>query len=160
MRFPSLRPVHAVLLSLLLLVPQFAVAKARSGDVAKLRQCVENYSKGAPQSRANGGCVGIVGSACGGETTLAISECLQRETAAWDALLNEWWTPLRAKAKADGSWNRLLAAQRQWIKDRDAECRRVYDEAGGGSIRVIWAAECMRDLTAKRAVEFFYMLYR
>jgi len=51
-------------------------------------------------------------------------------------------------------------AQRQWIKDRDAECRRAYDRAGGGSIRVIYGAECQRDLTARKAIEFYFILYR
>lgn len=81
-----------------------------------------------------------------------------RETAAWDYLLNAWWKPMKARAQANGNWDRLLNAQRQWIKARDAECQRVYDEWRDGSIRVIFAAECQRDLTAKRAVEFYYAL--
>ena len=67
---------------------------------------------------------------------------------------------MRERARANGSWDRLLASQRQWIKDRDAECQRAYDSAGGGSIRVIYGAECQRNLTARKAIEFYFSLYR
>ena len=132
---------------------------ANPRDVASLEQCVEGYSKGAPQSRVIGGCVGILKARCRDiGTTVGLSECIMREHAAWDHLLNAWWKPMRARAKANGTWDNLLARQRRWIKDRDAECERAYNSAGGGSIRVIYAAECQRDLTAKRAVEFYYIL--
>ncbi|WP_306154911.1 lysozyme inhibitor LprI family protein [Roseovarius sp. MMSF_3281] len=142
-----------------LILPLMAHAQTASrSDVAQIEECVRNYSKGAPQERVIGGCVGIIDGACRSKTTIEIADCIMRETAAWDHLLNAWWKPMKERAQADGSWNRLLDAQRQWIKERDAECQRVYDEWRGGTIRVIFAAECQRDLTAKRAVEFYYAL--
>ena len=146
-----------LLFTLILPVISHAQSASRS-DVAQIEQCVRNYSKGAPQERVIGGCVGIIDGGCRNKTTIEIADCIMRETAAWDHLLNAWWTPMKERAQADGSWNRLLNAQRQWIRERDAECQRVYDEWREGSIRVIFAAECQRDLTAKRAVEFYYAL--
>lgn len=130
-----------------------------AADIAQIEACVRTYAKDAPQERVIEGCVRIVESACDGKTTIGISECIMRETRAWDHLLNAWWTPLKAQAQASGEWDRLLAAQRQWIRDRDAECARVYDEWRDGSIRVIFAAACQRDLTAQRAVAFYYRLH-
>ncbi|MBS0124269.1 lysozyme inhibitor LprI family protein [Thetidibacter halocola] len=148
-------------LALFLLVPGAAQAQqAQPADVQTLQSCVQNYANGAPQSRVIGGCVGIIDGAFRNGTTLEIAEGIMREHAAWDTLLNAWWQPMKARAQANGTWDRLLASQRQWIRDRDAECQRAYDSAGGGSIRVIYAAECQRDLTAAKAVDFFYSLYK
>lgn len=137
-----------------------AAQQADPRDVAAVQGCVDSQSRGTPQAHVIGTCVGIISNSCGDQTTLGISECIMREHAAWDRLLNDWWKPMRARAKADGSWPQLLARQRQWIADRDAECAAAYDSAGGGSIRVIYAAECQRDLTARKAVEFYYSLYK
>jgi uncharacterized protein YecT (DUF1311 family) len=142
---------------LCLLLP--VAAGAASSDAAKLQGCVESSASG-PQSGVLGKCVGMFQPSCKDDTTIGIAECMMREQRGWDELLNAWWTPMKARAQANGSWDSLLAAQRQWIKDRDAECARRYEEAGGGSIRVIYGAECQRDLTAARAVEFFYSLNR
>ena len=148
-----------IVLLFTLILPAISHAQSASrSDVAQIEDCVRNYSKGAPQERVIGGCVGIIDGACRNKTTIEIAECIMRETAAWDYLLNAWWKPMKARAQANGNWDRLLNAQRQWIKARDAECQRVYDEWRDGSIRVIFAAECQRDLTAKRTVEFYYAL--
>lgn len=131
--------------------------------IDRIEKCVAANSAGQPQSSALSSCVGQVATDCSSnssETTVSLASCLEREHGAWDALLNAWWKPLRARAKGNGTWDALLASQRQWIKDRDAECQRAYDAAGGGSIRVIYGWECQRDLTAQKAVEFFYQLYR
>ncbi|WP_417723718.1 lysozyme inhibitor LprI family protein [Salipiger sp.] len=142
-------------LFLTLLLPLGASAASR--DAATLERCVTTQSSGS-KARTLQACLGRF--ACNDQTTIGIAECLMREQRAWDELLNAWWAPMKARAQKNGSWNRLLASQRKWIKDRDAECARRYEEAGGGSIRVIWGAECQRDLTAKKAVDFFFDLYR
>ena len=129
-----------------------------AAQIRALETCVDRASHGAPQASVVAACTGRT--ACADQTTVGIAQCLQTETAAWDVLLNRWWKPMKARAQADGSWNRLLASQRKWIKDRDAACEKAYNDAGGGSIRVIWAAECFRDRTAAKAVEFYHALYR
>lgn len=129
-------------------------------DVSRVGACVQSAAARASQAQVLSQCAGITIGSCGSQTTIEIADCLMREAGAWDAWLNAWWGPMRERARANGSWDRLLASQRQWIKDRDAECRRAYDSAGGGSIRVIYGAECQRDLTARKAIEFYFSLYR
>jgi uncharacterized protein YecT (DUF1311 family) len=46
---------------------------------------------------------------------------------------------------------RLRAAQRLWIKYRDANC--LYYDLGEGTIPRIEAGECMRNMTQARAKE-------
>lgn len=138
-------------------------AEAQQADrahVATIESCIENYSRGAPQGRVIGGCVGIIDGRCRSRTTIEIADCILAEHRAWDALLNRWWGPMKAAAQADGSWDRLLASQRAWIAEKEAACHRAYDSAGGGSIRVIYGAECHRDWTARKTVEFYYALNR
>ena len=142
-----MKPFLILCLSLALPTP----ALAASRDATMLERCVQSYGAG-PQSEVIERCVGMFQPRCKEQTTIGIAECLMREQRAWDELLNLWWAPMKARAQANGTWDALLAAQRQWIKDRDAECARRYDAADGGSIRVIWGAACQRDLTAAKAV--------
>ncbi|MRU14350.1 DUF1311 domain-containing protein [Roseovarius sp. A21] len=148
-----------ILLLLAAIWPAASHAEAEgAADVAQIEACVRNYAKGAPQERVIGGCVGIIKSACGGKTTIEISDCIMRETAAWDHLLDAWLARLKERQKTSGDVDRLLADQRRWSEDREAECARVYDKWREGSIRVIFAATCYRDMAAERAVEFYYRL--
>ncbi|ETX14511.1 hypothetical protein OCH239_02810 [Roseivivax halodurans JCM 10272] len=143
----------------LTVLPMPSVAQEARG-VAAIEDCVENRSRGGTQESVIGGCVGIVDGSCRGGTTLEISDCIMAEYRAWDSLLNRWWEPMKSAAQANGSWDGLLNAQRAWIAEKEVACQRAYDSAGGGSIRVIYGAECQRDMTAAKAVEFFYALYR
>jgi uncharacterized protein YecT (DUF1311 family) len=129
-------------------------------EVSRVGACVQAAAARGSRSQVLSQCTDIIAGGCRSQTTIEIADCVMREAGAWDSWLNAWWGPMRARAQANGSWDRLLAAQRQWIKDRDAECRRAYDRAGGGSIRVIYGAECQRDLTARKAIEFYFILYR
>ncbi|MCP1168172.1 lysozyme inhibitor LprI family protein [Limimaricola litoreus] len=140
--------------------PAAAQSTPSPQDVSRVGACVQSAAARGSQAQVLSQCSDIIAGSCRDQTTIGIADCLMREAGAWDAWLNAWWGPMRAAAQADGSWDRLLAAQRQWIKDRDAECRRAYDRAGGGSIRVIYGAECQRDLTARKAIEFYFHLYR
>ena len=127
-----------------------AAGPAAADDAATLETCMD----GADDAET---CVGTISGPCqtaSPDTTLAITECLRRETAAWDVLLNRYWKPLRDEAKAGGSWDSLLAAQRAWIAFRDAECAHAYEEFAGGSIRTIMGADCQMRMTADRAIEF------
>ncbi|MFD1344239.1 lysozyme inhibitor LprI family protein [Litorisediminicola beolgyonensis] len=146
----------AGLAAAMLLAPGLAQAQG-AGDQRALEGC----TAGAGQARAaEARCIGLLSEGCRDQTTLGISECLMAEQKAWDALLNRWWGPMRERAKANGSWDRLLAGQRAWIAEKEAACQAAYDSAGGGSIRVIYAAECLRDRTAQKAIEFYYSLNR
>ena len=45
----------------------------------------------------------------------------------------------------------LELAQKSWIKYRDDNCE--WYETGEGTIRRLWGSECMRSMTAARALE-------
>ena len=155
-----MRAVPSLAAILCLTLPPLPAAAQEARDVAAIEQCVESRSRGAPPDVVIGDCVGSLDASCRGGTTLEITDCIMAEYRAWDTLLNRWWEPMRSAARADGSWDRLLTAQRAWIAEKEAACQRAYDSADGGSIRVIYGAECQRDRTAAKAVEFFYALYR
>jgi uncharacterized protein YecT (DUF1311 family) len=87
---------------------------------------------------------------CRDGTTLEIVDCVGRKAAAWDKRLNTAYKTLMT----DGSREqkaRLLAAQRQWLKYRDANC--AFYGADQGSIVQIEVVECRRSMTQSRAME-------
>ena len=106
----------------------------------------------------------------GGDTTRGMEQCLAREAAAWDMVLNRYWprlmmqsgeidaandTPNDTRSLAiDSATETLRAAQRAWITFRDAECRASYASWGEGSFRTVAHAACLLDLTARRVVDF------
>lgn len=104
-------------------------------------------------------CIGDAANQCQdtqpqGQTTLGISECLMAEHAAWDRILNREYGQLRDNYADDaGLVAQLRDAQRAWITFRDADCRLAYDRYGGGSMRVIAAAGCRLQHTARRALD-------
>ena len=82
--------------------------------------------------------------------TLQIIECMERQRQYWDGKLTAAYQ--QALKDAVPAQRALLrAAERAWIKYRDANCD--YYAAGEGSISRVNAAWCMRDMTEKRAKE-------
>lgn len=93
----------------------------------------------------------------GGGTTIGITECIQAETAAWDAVLNREYQATRDALSGTGeagidAGQALLDAQRAWIAHRDAECALTYARWQGGTIRSVAAANCAMVFTAARAL--------
>lgn len=137
---------------------------------AEIEGCLDAASAagGDPDGAGARACIGRETDACisrpENQTTLGMTACALAERDAWDALLNAWWKPLRARAlkldeaagddAAPAAAPALLEAQRAWLVFRDAEC--AYDDAlgGGGTIRRIYAAGCLMRLTAERALRF------
>lgn len=123
---------------------------------------------------AGGGeqCIGQMSQTCmatraDGQTTVGMTQCVQDETAAWDAELNAAYQKVRsAFREQDASGDvgptpradALLDAQRAWIAFRDAECALQYARWGMGSMRNIAAANCMMTFTAERTIELRGML--
>lgn len=98
---------------------------------------------------ASAGDQGDPGQDCGVSTPEMV-ECLNAQTAHWDKEL----TVAYQKAMKDAlpaQKQQLRAAERAWIKYRDANC--TYYSLGEGSIARIQAAECLRGMTEKRAKE-------
>lgn len=106
-------------------------------------------------------CLGDASNACqaepGGSTTIGITDCIQTETAAWDAILNREYRATRdalsgTSAAGIDTGQALLDAQRAWIAYRDAECALTYARWQGGTIRSVAAANCAMVFTATRAL--------
>lgn len=75
-----------------------------------------------------------------------VATILERE----DARLNRAYQAALARSKPAGR-DALRAAQRQWIKDRDAGCQ--PEAEGGGAQASIYLTICHADATAARADE-------
>ena len=81
----------------------------------------------------------------GGETTVGMGGCLDREWQYWDARLNAAYQHQMARAKAiDAEMaglgvtvprqsDALREMQRAWIPFRDAKCGYEYSQWGGGT---------------------------
>lgn len=86
-----------------------------------------------------------------GGVTSAMIDCIDAELKHQDAQLNKAYKRLQAAISSERK-KQLLAAQRAWIKFRDANCG-FYFDPNGGSIARVNAADCMRTMTEKRAAE-------
>ena len=84
-------------------------------------------------------------------TTAATVQCLDRLTTQWQARLDRAYNDALALQETPEREDRLREAQRLWTEYRAANCN-FYRE-GQGTIAAIEAAECMRVLTARRALE-------
>ncbi len=88
-------------------------------------------------------------------TTIAIADCIQNRTKFWDARLNQAYkavVTMFQDPEIKGRLASLQAAQREWIKYRDANCIGYYG-SGQGTIRQIEVANCLLDMTQNRAIE-------
>ncbi|WP_336963401.1 lysozyme inhibitor LprI family protein [Sphingobium aquiterrae] len=82
-------------------------------------------------------------------STVAMSECLYGQSQIWDQWLNVEYRAALARAEVEP--RKLREAQRAWLKYRDANCG-VYRTVKG-SIAIILADRCWRDMTRDRTLE-------
>jgi uncharacterized protein YecT (DUF1311 family) len=88
---------------------------------------------------------------CGDQSnTVAIVDCIETKTKAWDERLNKAYKDLPQRLDA-GQLGPLKEAQRLWIRFRDANCG--FYGSREGTNRQNQAAECMRSMTKDRALE-------
>ena len=87
---------------------------------------------------------------CDGNTFQMV-ECLKARTAQWDKRMTIAYQQA-LKDAGEKQREQLRAAQRLWIRYRDANC--LYYGLGEGTIARIDAGECMRNMTKARAEEF------
>lgn len=96
----------------------------------------------------------------------AMNQCAYRDFLIADAKLNAQWIITRARMKQDdadftasasaefdkreGSFDRLLTAQRSWLRYRDAHCQLSGYGARGGSLEPLLVAVCKTKLTQER----------
>lgn len=86
------------------------------------------------------------------QTTLGMTQCIQRETAFWDDLLNANYQQL-ADTLYENEFAALKEAQRSWIKFRDASCDFTNEFWQGGTIRYVTYSNCIMEETAKQAIQ-------
>ncbi len=93
--------------------------------------------------------------ACKKGNTHEIEVCVGRLTEAWESRLNTAYQKLLHGRDAQ-SVARLREAERLWREFRNANC--LYYGTGGGTITRLQAAECLRSMTAHRALELEELL--
>ena len=151
------RALAALALSLL---PVVALAQEPPFDAEATAACV---ARGGGEA-----CIGLAAQACqarpDGQTTMGIAACLTREGAWWDDRLNAAYRALQdvdrtrdaENARPDMALPSAVEAlrdmQRAWIGFRDASCHYAAARWGAGSIRMVEAAACHLDLTARQAL--------
>jgi uncharacterized protein YecT (DUF1311 family) len=121
-------------------------------DVAFLRECLETLAaRGAP-ARV---CIDIVARDCvsepGGETSAGALACEERESNAWQALLDEAAGELD-RGMSNTERERFAAAQDAWGAYRDAQCAYEGAQLEDEDQPTVERASCVRRLTAERTI--------
>ena len=87
---------------------------------------------------------------CNTGQTQSTVECVDKLIQIWEARLNGAFERALAKLP-EPRQEGLRGAQRAWSEYRDTNCR--WYASGAGSIARLESVECMRSLTAARALE-------
>jgi uncharacterized protein YecT (DUF1311 family) len=90
---------------------------------------------------------------CPGATTPEIDACQKATYDRADAELNRYYRAAMARVRKEQSAeiaDDLVASQRSWIAYRDAECKAVFANWSGGTIRVSMELDCETRLTQFR----------
>jgi uncharacterized protein YecT (DUF1311 family) len=111
------------------------------------------FSVAASAARADTGCewYGEEYQTCRDGNTRDIVMCLSKLYEKWDGRLNAAYKKLLGMEKEAVRLKTLKLSQQAWLKYRDANCD--WYEAGEGTIHRLWGSECMRSMTACRALE-------
>jgi uncharacterized protein YecT (DUF1311 family) len=84
--------------------------------------------------------------------TYQMVDCLAAQTAQWDKKMTAAYRALMKELEPKPQEReQLRAAQRLWIKYRDANC--LYYRLGEGSIAIVDGASCFLRMTKERALE-------
>jgi uncharacterized protein YecT (DUF1311 family) len=101
-------------------------------------------------------CIGVVSTPCldapTNGSTVAMADCLRRETTIWDERLNAAYKSWTSKCDSSDICEARRKLERVWLAYRDARCTLPYPEAQGGTIAVIEQADCLLDATARQAI--------
>lgn len=90
---------------------------------------------------------------CSGSTTQDINECAKRGYDKADAELNKVYKQLISKVKDVRLKNKLIVAQRTWIKFRNESCNFVYELHKEGTMRTVMLLGCLTMTTENRTKE-------
>lgn len=133
--------------------PAAVADAAGDAEVAVVQSCLDTGARNSDDERRE--CKDVISRACLDETvatTVGMVQCADRETKAWDAILNRDYNTLMARLD-DAQREKLGAAQRAWIAFRDADCAFPYAFFEGGTIAHPIGAGCMLDHTAERVID-------
>lgn len=83
-------------------------------------------------------------------STREIVKCLEKQTVAWDAVVQFAYENAMKSANAEAS-KAMKQAQELWLRYRDANCK--VARLGEGTIAAVEAAECRLKMTTARAAE-------
>lgn len=101
-------------------------------------------------------CIGVVSTPClavpSNVSTMAMADCLRRETAIWDERLNAAYKSWTSKCDSPDICEARRKLERAWLAYRDARCTLPHVEAQGGTIAIIEDADCLLDATAHQAI--------
>jgi uncharacterized protein YecT (DUF1311 family) len=111
--------------------------------------CVAAFAANAEESAAER--YGAEYQTCRDGNTYEIVTCLSGLYKKWDERLNAAYQKLLGMQETPKQKTALVEAQKSWIKYRDQNCE--WYETGEGTIRRLWGSECMRSMTAARALE-------
>ncbi len=99
-------------------------------------------------------CIGIVSTPClerdDTKSTADMTNCVSREQAVWDDILNETYRRLREKLD-DTQQTKLRDMQRAWVTSRDKTCD-FYWDFYQGTMATPMSADCVNRETAQRAL--------
>jgi len=148
----------AKIVALLLGSASLSTAQAQSDDAVKddLREveaCLErvNERKGTPIA-----CIGRMSARCmdrpGGSSTKGMRICTDRETEAWDQVLNRNYKKVRRQVPGAAA-KKLQEIQRAWITWRNEKCGFGYTLFEGGTLAGVAVGQCVMKTTAIRAFE-------
>ncbi|NEP56424.1 MAG: DUF1311 domain-containing protein [Symploca sp. SIO2G7] len=84
------------------------------------------------------------------QTQSEINACAGLQAQAADKKLNQVYQQLQAEIKGSPQSQRLIEAQQQWIKFRDADCEYAKGQYEGGTIVPTISAGCITRLTQQR----------
>ena len=135
----------------------FAVATPAFAQAARLdakaSAVIQDCVKGKTGSGDWESCIGKVSGPCldkAGGVTSAMNECIAREHAVWDDILNETFRRLREKIDAKQQV-KLREMQRAWLASREKTCTFFWDYYQG-TMASPMSADCMNKETARRAL--------
>jgi uncharacterized protein YecT (DUF1311 family) len=83
--------------------------------------------------------------------TFAMVECGNAELERQDARLNQAYKMVMDRLPRKRKTT-LRTSQRAWIRERNAECQRAYDAAGGGTASGLEKLGCLTSETIKRTI--------
>jgi uncharacterized protein YecT (DUF1311 family) len=130
-------------------------ADAPTGDKidAKAWMAAKAANPGKPDATS---CIGVVSTPClavpSNVSTMAMADCLRRETAIWDERLNAAYKSWTGKCDSPDICEARRKLERAWLAYRDARCTLPHVEAQGGTIAIIEDADCLLDATAHQAI--------